>query len=71
VRFVLGELNGFVNASGARELIAIGAPKGGRNGAQDARIYAAFNRVIHRRSGRPAHDRFGSGVRRVELALTP
>lgn len=67
-------LTGFFNSYHSRELISIrssaeaGDPKADR---PDSRIYAAFNRVIHRRSGRPAQDRFGSGVRRVEIALIP
>lgn len=36
-----------------------------------ASIYAAFNRVIHRTTGAPSHDRDGSGVRRVEISLSP
>ncbi len=39
---------------------------------RDAGIYAAFNRVIHDKSGspRPA-TRFGTGVRRIEVRLSP
>lgn len=71
VRFALDELGGFFNTYASHELIAIRpSAAAGKNGG-DARIYAAFNRVIHRRAGRPSHDRFGSGVRRVEVALTP
>lgn len=65
---------GFFNTYTSRELIAIREePKdeASRATAPDARIYAAFNRVIHRRAGRPARDRFGAGVRRVEILLTP
>lgn len=43
----------------------------GARTAQDHAIYAAFNRVIHVADGTPSRDRFGSGVRRVELTLTP
>lgn len=43
----------------------------GARAAQDHAIYAAFNRVIHTVDGKPSRDRFGSGVRRVELTLTP
>jgi hypothetical protein len=77
VRFAVDELGGFFNTQVSHELIAI---RGGANreskgpgaaAAPDSRIYAAFNRVIHRRAGRPAHDRFGAGVRRVEISLTP
>lgn len=75
VRFAVDPLNGFFNTYVSRDLIAIRGTKGaggdaGESGA-DARIYAAFNRVIHRRAGRPSHARFGSGVRRVEVSLTP
>jgi len=34
-------------------------------------LWAAFNRVVHVRGGRPAQGRSGSGVRRVEIYLTP
>lgn len=34
-------------------------------------IYAAFNRVIHLLSGAASRGRVGSGVRRVEITLTP
>jgi hypothetical protein len=34
-------------------------------------IYAGFNRVIHLTTGPPSHKRFGYGVRRVEVSLTP
>ena len=67
-------LSGFFNTYRSRDLIAIRPPAeaGNPDGDQpDSRIYAAFNRVIHRRSGRPAQNRFGSGVRRVEISLTP
>lgn len=37
----------------------------------DQRLYAAFNRVIHHRSGPADKKRLGTGVRRVEIALTP
>jgi hypothetical protein len=72
VRFALDELDGFFNTFTSSELIAIRAAAQEDDGAAaDSRIYAGFNRVIHRRSGRPSHDRFGSGVRRVEISLTP
>jgi len=38
---------------------------------EDHSLWAAFNRVIHVRGGRPAQGRSGSGVRRVEIYLTP
>jgi hypothetical protein len=47
---------------------AAGAPGPGTG---DYTIYASFNRVIHRRDGAPVKDRFGSGVERVELFLSP
>lgn len=71
IRFALDELNGFFNTYASNELIAIRPATSGSKDAADSRIYAAFNRVIHRRAGRPSHDRFGSGVRRVEISLTP
>ena len=43
----------------------------GARSPQDHAIYAAFNRVIHTMDGAPSHNRFGSGVRRIELTLTP
>lgn len=45
-----------------------GAPGGS---APDYRLHVAFNRVIHRRDGAPWEGRIGTGVRRVELYLTP
>jgi len=71
IRFVLDELNGFFNTYASNEMIAIRPATSGAKDAPDSRIFAAFNRVIHRRGGRPSHDRFGSGVRRVEISLTP
>jgi len=71
VRYAVDELSGFFNTYTSNELIAIRPATRGGKDAADARIYAAFNRVIHRRAGRPSHDRFGSGVRRVEISLTP
>ena len=41
------------------------------HGAPDHAIYAAFNRVIHVIDGNPSQKRLGSGVRRIELTLTP
>ncbi len=71
IRFALDEMNGFFNTYASNELIAIRPGASAGKDAADPRIYAAFNRVIHRRSGRPSHNRFGSGVRRVEISLTP
>jgi hypothetical protein len=34
-------------------------------------IYAAFNRVIHNKAGAASHNRLGSGVKRVEITLSP
>lgn len=34
-------------------------------------IYAAFNRVIHVKDGAASHGRIGSGVKRVEISLSP
>ena len=34
-------------------------------------LYASFNRVIRSVEGKPAHGRVGTGVRRVEIFLTP
>ena len=34
-------------------------------------IYAAFNRVIHVKDGAASHGRVGSGVKRVEISLSP
>ena len=34
-------------------------------------IYASFNRVIHQLDGLPSHGRAGTGVRRVEITLSP
>lgn len=66
--------SGFFNTYHSRDLLTI-RPSADADGSSgdppDSRIYAAFNRVIHRRSGRPAQNRFGSGVRRVEISLTP
>lgn len=44
---------------------------GGATARSDASVYAGFNRVIHRLKGEPSHGRVGSGVRRVEIYLTP
>jgi hypothetical protein len=71
VRFALGEMTGFVNTYASHELISIRPRRGQDKDTADSRIYAAFNRVIHRRAGRPSHERFGTGVRRVEVSLTP
>jgi hypothetical protein len=71
LRVVIDELTGYINTHVSQELLAIRAAPAGKKDAPDARIYAAFNRVIHRRAGRPAHDRFGTGVRSVEISLTP
>jgi hypothetical protein len=68
------ELSGFFNTAHSRDLLAIRPPEAAAGAGEDrpdSLIYAAFNRVIHRRSGRPAQNRFGSGVRRVEISLTP
>ena len=69
-------IEGVLNAGGSGDLLAIRRPTGGTvNEAKeigaDSLIYAAFNRVVHRRSGRPAQERFGTGTRRVEISLTP
>jgi hypothetical protein len=69
-----GSFRGFVNAHRSRDLMAIrralnGEQPGGA--APDSRVYAAFNRVIHSRSGRPSQNRFGTGVRGIEISLTP
>lgn len=75
-------LNGFLDASVSRHLFTIEQPRTeptpptvaevpDARVAADSRIYAAFNRVIHRWNGRPAYKRFGTGVRRVEVFLTP
>jgi len=37
----------------------------------DYDLFAAFNRVIHVMSGAPAKERTGTGLRRVEIYLTP
>jgi len=68
-------ISGLLNEASSGDLLAIRRPDvaagaSGEAGA-DARIFAAFNRVIHRRTGRPAQNRFGTGVRRVEISLTP
>jgi len=42
-----------------------------RSGEADTVIYAAFNRVIASLKGAPEKHRVGSGVRRVEVFLTP
>jgi hypothetical protein len=66
--------NGFFHTHHSRDLFTIrpsAGPDKSSGDQPDSRIYAAFNRVIHRRAGRPAQDRFGSGVRRVEISLTP
>lgn len=62
---------GFVNTYQSRDLLSIRAPSGEEGTGPDAKIHAAFNRVIHSRSGRPSQNRFGAGVRRVEISLTP
>ena len=63
-------LSGSVFAKRAQNLFAIhDAP--GDSPQADHKIYAAFNRVIHRRNGEPHQGRAGSGVRRVELYLSP
>jgi hypothetical protein len=66
-------LRGFFTTYRSRELISIRPVPDGVDAAQapDARIHASFNRVIHHRTGRPSHDRYGTGVRRVEIQLTP
>jgi hypothetical protein len=71
LRYSVGELNGFFNTYASQELLALRPSTKAKKAGADSRIYAAFNRVIHRRAGRPAHDRFGSGVRWVEIAVTP
>jgi hypothetical protein len=69
-------IDGILTAATTGDLMAIRRPtstakdSAGEIGA-DAKIHAAFNRVIHRRAGRPAQKRFGTGVRRVEISLTP
>lgn len=51
------------------------APAPGTSGDAPApggnQIYAAFNRVIHVKDGPASHNRVGSGVRRVEISLSP
>jgi hypothetical protein len=48
-----------------------------RGSPEDARtpgnnqIYAAFNRVVHIKDGAASHNRVGSGVKRVEISLSP
>jgi hypothetical protein len=36
-----------------------------------APLYASFNRVVHQLGAAPSHARMGSGVRRVEISLSP
>lgn len=77
LRFDFGQ-QGFYSSRNARDFVAI-RPAGSAKVAEvpdtpqepDDRVYAGFNRVIHRRTSRPVLDRFGSGIARVEIAITP
>jgi hypothetical protein len=52
-------------------LFSLGPGNGGTADETGGSIYGGFNRVIHRITGPPSHDRTGAGVRRVEISLTP
>lgn len=52
-------------------LFSLGPGNGGTAEETGGAIYAGFNRVIHQTTGAASHGRTGSGVRRVEISLTP
>jgi hypothetical protein len=52
-------------------LFALGPGNEGGAGESGGSIYVAFNRVIHLVTGAASHERVGSGVRRVEISLSP
>ncbi|ANM31353.1 hypothetical protein ABI59_19895 [Acidobacteria bacterium Mor1] len=56
--------------AGQRLFFIAPAGQAGEGAGGDPWIHAAFNRVIHRRTGAPSGERTGKGVSKVELRLT-
>ncbi|MCP3981770.1 MAG: hypothetical protein GY716_20910 [bacterium] len=59
-----------LRAEATQGLFALGRPTE-PDGVPSHHVFAAFNRVIHALGDRPTQDRFGSGIVKVELFLTP
>lgn len=64
VQWKLGTLN-------SKLLFSLGPDQERAEGETGGSVYAAFNRVVHLKSGAASHARIGRGVRRVEISLSP